>query len=188
MCEIPVCFSMTGRCTKSQKHDNEYDMDDVAKMFRLGEYTENQNILEYLRYRTSEISIVDRKKNKYCLVDIWYKPWNLDKTSFVAGKIIDINQYQKGYVHVMCEYQDQGGTYKGCFILPAESYEEAERKSGEGEDEFLIGTCIRKKYVCNGPYHYNKYAHSGSVSEKNEKAKTKMLHFCLIRMSRAMIG
>lgn len=168
---------MTGRYSNPLKLDKEMNIQDIAEYYsnRLIK-EENRSKALILREISNDIQFEDRKGTIYDLKGIWYKPWQYDQLMFIAAHIIDVNQYRKHFFHLLCEYEDSGTIYKGCFVVPEDRYLEAYENN---VNHCLIGTCIRKKQKAV-KYSYNRYAHYGSSSEVEERKITKMLNFYLL--------
>lgn len=175
MTTLKISFSIAGRYSNPAKLDQEMDIIDLANYYA-GRFQEEEgsSTEHVLRTISNGLLLQDRKGEIHNLSQIWYKPWQFDRPMFVAAHIIEMNQYKKNVIHLLCEYEDSGNIYKGCFVVPEDRYLEAYEHN---KHNCLIGTCVRKKYKASGHYSYNKFAHSGNVSQGEEKKTTKMLHF-----------
>lgn len=175
--KLKISFPMTGRYSNPVKKDDEIDIRDLADHFASRLVKEEDGSVEHqLRMIANDLIFEDRKGVMFPLRDIWYKPWQLDKTMFVAAHIISMDQYKKNFFHLLCEYEDSGKIYKGCFIVPEDRFLEAYENNA---NHCLIGTCVRKVQKISA-YSYNKYSHSGSVASAEEKKITKMVNFYLL--------
>ncbi len=182
---LHVSFPMSGRRVRTQKHEGEHSMSDITNRLQITVLNHPEIPSVSLLYRICRnLILVDRKQESYYIKDIWYRPWNIGQISFIAGKVIQVEQYQKHVVHIFCEYYGGNNPVKGCFIVPEEEYEIKEEQSGIGSCEYIVGTCIRKTYKTCAGYQYNKYAHSGTTESPEYKEKTKMIDFCFFRLDR----
>lgn len=132
----------------------------------------------------ARVTLEDFKKRSLCIAHSMYTPFQLNKLSFIFGRILEVKHYKKDTAYIRCEYYSNGKIRTDIFLAPVYLYE-CDKPSFEGTEEYLIATCIRKEYLVKERGKYNKRTRRVYASEKEPifKAKTRVVNGAILQVS-----
>lgn len=184
---IQTKFSLSPSGRGTDQNEKSWSMCNLAQAVdkyvkQNGEF-HNEEYLKSALTALEQLVLVDKNKNSLDLAEQCFKPFELDRVQFLCAHIINVQRYKKDVVHLMCNYINQGGIFRGCFIVPSDKYDEIMRPYGvrfSGE-HYIFGTCIRKEYKVSAKKNYDSRTRTTYQTDAaTTKQRNKVLVFHII--------